>query len=88
MRGLRSIKKQELYDAITTIEEYDHVRHSGWEIRGGQTHAIFTRFDIVGLPHDQFFLTEQEILESANSLARHSNLCRVIGTHARGNRVI
>ena len=73
-----SNEKQELYDAITTVEEYDHVAHSGWEVRGGQTHAIFTRFDTNGLPVDQFILTEQEILESANSLAPHPKRHRVI----------
>ncbi len=74
-----SIEKQELYNAITTIEEYDHVRHSGWEVRGGQTHAIFTTFDRHnGLPVDQFTLTEQEILESANQLARNPKRRRVI----------
>ena len=73
-----SIEKQELYNAITTVEEYDHVRHSGWEVRGGQTVAIFTRFDTIGLPVDQFTLTEQEILESANSLARNPKRPRVI----------
>ena len=74
-----SIEKQELYDAITTIEEYDHVRHSGWEVRDGKTRAIFTTFDRSnGLPVDQFTLTEQEILESANQLARHPKRRRVI----------
>jgi len=76
---IHSIEKQELYNAITTIEEYDHVRHSGWEVRGGQTHAIFTTFDRSnGLPVDQFTLTEQEILESANQLARYPKRRRVI----------
>jgi|LauGreDrversion4_2_1035121.scaffolds.fasta_scaffold1768643_2 hypothetical protein len=66
---IHSIEKQELYNAITTIEELDHVRHSGWEVRNGRTNAIFTTFDRSnGLPIDQFCLTEQEILESAKQL--------------------
>jgi len=73
-----SIEKQELYDAITTIEEYDHVRHSGWEVRDGRTNAIFTNFDLNGLPVDQFCLTEQEILESAKQLILYPKRPRVI----------